>query len=111
MQCLVVWKVRESQGIAFCQMSGNPVLAVADNLPYCNTPDLKDKVSHEWRQYQEEEISRDLFVSSEGQNEDGTAYVKYRRIDEYWYRMSTGIVSCKKRIQEVKQSTNLLLLL
>jgi hypothetical protein len=26
MQCLVVWKVRESQGIAFCQMSGNPVL-------------------------------------------------------------------------------------
>ena len=48
---------------------------------------MKDRVYDEWCQYQEEEIPRDLFVLSEGQNEDGTGYVKYRRIDEYWYRV------------------------
>ncbi len=63
------------------------MLALTENLPYCNTADIKDRVSGEWRMYQEEEIHRDLFVLSEGQNEDGTAYVKYRRIDEYWYRV------------------------
>jgi uncharacterized phage infection (PIP) family protein YhgE len=35
----------------------------------------------------QEEISRDMFVSGEGQNSDGTAFVKYKRIDEYWYRV------------------------
>ena len=48
---------------------------------------MSDRVSDEWCQYQEEAIPRDLFVLSEGQNEDGTGYVKYRRIDEYWYRV------------------------
>ncbi len=28
-----------------------------------------------------------MFVSGEGQNSDGTAFVKYKRIDEYWYRV------------------------
>jgi hypothetical protein len=63
------------------------MLALTENLPYCNAADVKDRVSAEWRLYEEEEISRDLFVSCEGQNDDGTANVKYRRIDEYWYKV------------------------
>jgi len=63
------------------------MLALVANLPYCKAAEMKDKVSAEWHQYQQEEISRDMFVSGEGQNSDGTAFVKYKRIDEYWYRV------------------------
>ena len=48
---------------------------------------MKDRVYDEWCQYQEEEIPRDLFVLSEGQNENVTGYMKYRKIDECWYRV------------------------
>jgi hypothetical protein len=63
------------------------ILAVIDNLPYCHSAELKDKVLSEWQVYQEESISEDLFALDKGVNDDGSGYVKYKRIDEYWQRV------------------------
>ena len=48
---------------------------------------MKDKMLQEWKSYEDEVIAEDVFVESKGQNDDGTAFINYRRIDDYWYRV------------------------
>jgi len=56
-------------------------------LPHLNSEKMKDDVLHKWQTYQEDEIPEDMYIYEQGQKSDGTAYVKYRRVDEYWYRV------------------------
>jgi len=32
-------------------------------------------------------MPEDMYIYERGQKSDGTAYIKYRRVDEYWYRV------------------------
>jgi len=41
-------------------------------------------VLQEWKLYQDEILAKDLFISAKGHRDDGTPYVSYKRIDEYW---------------------------
>ena len=61
--------------------------AVVASLPYCNSSETSDRVLREWRSYQEAEVPEDFYIEAKGQNSDGTAYVKYKRLDSYWHRI------------------------
>lgn len=63
------------------------IAAVVNALPCCNTAEMKDNVTREWREYQAEVISDDYFVAEKGQDANGMPFVKYRRIDNYWQRV------------------------
>ena len=63
------------------------ITAVVDNLPYCNYAATKDNILPEWRKYQEEVIPEEFYIQERGQRADGTAFVKYKRVDDYWHRI------------------------
>lgn len=60
-------------------------LSVVGQLPHCTLS--LDALRYEWQKYQAEDIPEDSYCSDKGQIEDGTSYVKYRRIDEYWHKV------------------------
>jgi len=59
--------------------------AVVACLPHLNSDKIKDDVLHEWQTYQEDVMPDDMYIYEQGQTSDGTAYIKYRRLNEYWY--------------------------
>ena len=59
--------------------------AIVSQLPYC-TNNI-DALRAEWHKYQEEDIAEELYIVDKGQNEDGTGYVKFWSIDEYWHKI------------------------
>lgn len=63
------------------------IAAVVANLPYCNCAETKDNVLREWHKYQDEVIPEEFFIEEKGQREDGTAYIKYKRVDYYWHQI------------------------
>lgn len=63
------------------------IMAVVDHLPYCSSANIKDNVLHQWQTYAADDIPDDFFIMNKGQNEDGTGYVKYRHVDDYWHRV------------------------
>ncbi len=64
------------------------VSSIVDNIPMISSiTELKDKILQDWRKYQEENIKEDFYVTERGQKEDGTPFVNYKRIDEYWNKV------------------------
>jgi hypothetical protein len=63
------------------------IAAVVVNLPYCNSAEKSDSVVREWRKYQDEVIPETFFIEDKGVKDDGTAYIKYKRVDYYWHRV------------------------
>jgi len=61
--------------------------AVVLNLPYCNSAETDDGVLREWRNYQKKEIPEEFYIQDKGQRADGTSYVKYKRVDDYWHKI------------------------
>ena len=61
--------------------------AVVACLSHLNSDKMKDDVLHEWQTYQEDEMPEDMYIYEQGHKSYGTADVKYRRVDEYWYRV------------------------
>ena len=61
------------------------ISAVIDSIPHCHlSSGFKDSVLQEWKLYQDETLADDLFISAKGHRGDGTPYVNYKQIDEYW---------------------------
>lgn len=64
------------------------IQAVVDQLPYCNSTQIKDDVLREWQCYRcDSEIVDEFHILETGQNADGTGFVKYRRVDEFWHKV------------------------
>ena len=42
------------------------VLAVVENMPYCHSAEMKDKLLSEWRVYKEECLSEGFYVRDKG---------------------------------------------
>ena len=61
--------------------------AVILNLPCCNSAETDDGVLRECRNYQKEEIPEEFYIEDKGQRADGTSYVKYKRVDDYWHKI------------------------
>ena len=59
-------------------------------LPYLSTDKMKNDVLHEWQKYQTDDIPEEFYVCEQGQNSDGTSYVKFRRVNEYWFFSSSS---------------------
>src|SRR5688572_6088736 len=70
------------------------VVAVVEHLPHYRDAKMKDDILREWQLYQEDgEIVEDFYIFQRGRNDDGTAYIKYCRLDEYWHKVMqlTGV--------------------
>jgi hypothetical protein len=63
------------------------ILAVVDQLPYCSSANIKYDILHQWQTYAADKIPEEFFILHNGQKEDGTGYVKYRNVDEYWHKV------------------------
>ena len=53
------------------------ILIVSENLTYCKTATIKDKLPNEWRLYQEEDIAEDMYAIQKEEKADGTPSLTY----------------------------------
>ena len=45
-------------------------------------------MTYEWQHYRDDsDVLEEFYVIERGQNEDGTGFVKYREVDEYWHKV------------------------